>query len=144
MGGYDESCFFAWIWGIGKALVAGERDGLGTMVHIGGDHWVAIALDFEQSLVWYGDSFGQKPVEEVTSVLDWWTFHHTGWKFAYRNMKISTQTDGFSCGLLGSNALAHFYLPETHPLIDVATVDTERVHILLKVGQRHLDQAEVH
>ena len=143
-GEYDESRFFAWIRGIGKALVAGEWDRLGTMVHIGGDHWVAIALDFEQSLVWYGDSFGRKPVEEVTSVLDWWTFHHTGCKFAYRNMKISTQTDGFSCGLLGSNALAHFYLPETHPLIDVATVDTERVRILLKVGQRHLDQAEVH
>jgi len=72
-GEYEESHVFAWIQGIGTALVTGERDGLGTMVNIGGDHWVAIAIDFELSLVWYGDSFGQRPVEEVTSVLDWWT-----------------------------------------------------------------------
>src|ERR1700679_1158041 len=104
-GEYAESRAFTWIRGIGKALVAGERDGLGTMVNIGGDHWVAIALDFKQSLVWYGDSFGRKPVEEVTSVLNWWSFHHTGCQFAYRSMVISTQTDGFSCGLLGTNAL---------------------------------------
>lgn len=142
-GEYDEGRGFMWIRGIGNALVAGERDGLGTMVNIGGDHWVAIALEFKQSLVWYGDSFGRKPVEEVTSVLNWWTFHHTGRQFAYCNMTISAQTDGFSCGLLGTNALAHFYLSEAHPLINTGTVDTERVRILLRVIQRHLDQAGV-
>jgi hypothetical protein len=142
-GEYDESRAFAWIRDIGKALVMGERDGLGMMVNSEGDHWVAIALDFERSLVWYGDSFGRKPIKEVTSVLDWWTFHHSGNKFVYRTLEISTQKDGFSCGLLGPNALCHFYLPEAYPLIDVARVDTERVQILLKVAQRHLDQAEV-
>jgi hypothetical protein len=142
-GEYDESRAFTWIRAIGKALVAGERDGLGTMVNIEGNHWVEIALDFKQSLVWYRDSFGRKPVEEVTSVLNWWTFHHTGCQFTYRNMKISTQTDGFSCGLLGTNALAHFYLPKGHTLVNAATVDTERVRILLRVVQRHLDQAKV-
>jgi hypothetical protein len=55
--------------------VTDKRYGLGTMVNVGGDHWVAIALDFEHSAVWYGDSFGRRPVEEVTSVLNWWTFH---------------------------------------------------------------------
>jgi hypothetical protein len=58
-GEYDGSCVFAWIQGIGVALVMGECDSLTTMVNIGGDHWVAIALDFEHSVVWYGDSFGQ-------------------------------------------------------------------------------------
>jgi len=113
------------------------------MVNIEGDHWVAITLDFEKSLVWYGDSFGQKPVKEVTSVINWWTFHHTGVKFSYHNLKTTLQKDGFSCGLLGPNALGHFYWPEKYPLIDVANVDTERIQILLKVIWRHLDQAEV-
>lgn len=58
-------------------------------------------------------------------------------------MKISTQTDGFLCGLLDTNALARFYLPKDHPLINVATVDTEHVRIPLRVVQRHLDQAKV-
>ena len=107
--------------------MVGERDGLGTMVNIGGDHWVAIALDFKQSLVWYGDSFGRKPVKEVTSVINWWTFHHTGCQFTYQNLKISSQADGFSCGLLGTNVLGHFYWPEKYPLINVATVNTECV-----------------
>ncbi|KIM80018.1 hypothetical protein PILCRDRAFT_89854 [Piloderma croceum F 1598] len=77
-GKYEESQHFAWIRGIGEALVSGDQDGLGTMVNISGDHWVSIALDFEESLIWYDDSFRQDAVEEVTSVVDWWTFHHTG------------------------------------------------------------------
>jgi len=53
-GEYDESCGFAWVHGIGKALVARDCDGLGTMVNIDGDHWVAFTLNFEQAtgLVW--------------------------------------------------------------------------------------------
>jgi hypothetical protein len=134
-GEYEGSRHFAWIRNIGEALVSGDRDGLGTMTNIGGDHWVAIALDFEESLIWYGDSFRQKPVEEVTSVVNWWTFHHTGRNFTYRMLKISSQNDGFSCGLLGPNALFHFYLPDKYPLVDVAKVDAERVQLLLRVVQ---------
>ncbi|KIM89787.1 hypothetical protein PILCRDRAFT_49180, partial [Piloderma croceum F 1598] len=126
---------------IGEALVSGDRDGLGTMVNIGGDHWVSITLDFEESLIWYGDSFGQDAAEEVTSVVEWWTFHHTGRKIGSRKLKISSQKDGFSCGLLGPNALFHFYLPDLYPLIDVTKVDTERVRLLVRVAQRHLDQS---
>jgi hypothetical protein len=142
-GEYEDSRSFAWVRGIGEALVNGERDGLGTMVNIGGDHWVAIALDFAQSVVWYGDSFGQEPVDEVTSVINWWTHHHTGYEFLYRKLKIASQKDGFSCGLIGPNALGHFYLPETYPLINTAQVDTERVSVLLRVVRRHLDQVDV-
>jgi hypothetical protein len=94
-------------------------------------------------LIWYGDSWGRKPVDEVTSILDWWTFYHTGNKFTYQKLKISSQTDSFSCGLLGANGLGHFYLPEKYPLIDVAKVDTKGVRVLLRVVQRHLDHAEV-
>ena len=88
---------------------------------------MAITLDFENSAIWYGDSFGWRPVDEVTSVLDWWTFHHTCVKFVYWTLKISPQKDGYSCSLLGTNALFHFYLPEAYPLIDVARVDAEQV-----------------
>jgi hypothetical protein len=94
--------------------VAGEHDSLGTMVNIRENHWVAIAFDFEQSLIWYRDSWGRKPVDEVTSILDWWMFYHTGNKFTYQKLKILSQMDSFSCGLLGANGLGHFYLPEKY------------------------------
>lgn len=111
-GEYDESATFAWIRSIGEALEVGKRAGLGTMININNDQWVAIALDFKYSLVWYGDLIGGDTDNAVKSVIDWWTFHHTGREFNYRKMKISTQADGYSCGLLGPNALGHFYLLE--------------------------------
>lgn len=86
---------------------------------------MAIALDFSQSVVWYGDSFWQELVDEVTSVINWWTHHHTGYEFLYRKLKITSQKDGFSCRLIGLNALGHFYLLETYPLINTAQVHTE-------------------
>jgi hypothetical protein len=138
-GEYGESHSFEWVQGIRKALVTGEKDGLGTMVNVGGNHWIALALDFTKSLIWYGDSLGRKPAKQVTSVVNWWTFYHTGTKFAYQKLKILSQTDGYSCGLLGTNALGNFYLLEKYPLIDAAKVDTERVRVLLQVVQRHLD-----
>ena len=43
------------------------------------------------------------------------------------------QEDGFLCGLLTYNALAHEANPEKHPLIDAAVVDDPRLEILLAV-----------
>ena len=83
-----------------------------------GDHWAAIILDFEYSADWYGDSFRQRPVEEVTLVL---ASHHTGVKFVYQRLKISPQKDGYSCSLLGTNMLFQFYVPDAYPLFDVVS-----------------------
>jgi hypothetical protein len=70
----QEPNFISYGWA--EALVAGEHDSLETMVNIRENHWVAIAFNFEQSLIWYRDSWGQKPVDEVTSILDWWMFYN--------------------------------------------------------------------
>jgi hypothetical protein len=70
-GTYKESKTFTPAWSIGKALEAGERSAMGMMVNIHSDHWIAVAIDFQASTVWYGDRFGYDPAEEVTSVLDW-------------------------------------------------------------------------
>ena len=105
-GQYSESHTFTWIWGVGTALVMGECHGLRTMVNTGGDHWVAIALDFEHSVICYGDSFGQRPVKEVTWVFNWWTFHHAGNKFIDCILKITTQKNWYLCSLLGTNVYA--------------------------------------
>lgn len=82
-GEYEESRKFLNTHRLGEGLERGESNGLGTIVHIGGDHWVAIALEFKTSLFWYGDSLGKKPAEEVMSVIIWWTQHHSGQIFKY-------------------------------------------------------------
>jgi hypothetical protein len=69
-GEYEQSQCFAWIRGIGEALALGDCDGLGTIINKGGDHWVAVAVDFKESLIWYGDSFRQDAVEDFMSVMD--------------------------------------------------------------------------
>jgi hypothetical protein len=142
-GQYDQSNHFACVRSIAQALKVGERDGLGTMVNIHDDHLVALTFDFKESPVCYGDSFSQPAVEEVTSVINWWMFHHTRREFGYQMMKVSAQKDGFLCGLLRTNGLGHFYLPEKYLLIEVAKVDAEHIWVLLRVVERHLDQAEV-
>jgi hypothetical protein len=139
---YNQSRAFARPHGVALALEVGERDGLGLGINIEGDHWVSAALDFKNSMIYYGDPLNGDPTDKVQSVLNWWTFHHTGQKFAYQKLKVTIQRDGFSCGLLAPNGLAHFYLPNEYLLISAAEVDTERVQILLRVVQRHLYQAE--
>ena len=142
-GQYNEAQTFVRARSVGEALVAGERDGLGMMANINDNHWVALAIDFQKSVISYGDPFNKPPLLEITSVVNWWTFHHTGQEFSYQKMKVSPQQDGFSCGLLSPNALGHFYLPMEIPLINTADVNKERVRVLLRVVKQHLDQVEV-
>ena len=54
------------------------------------------------------------------------------------------QEDGFSCGLLGFNALAHCADLEKYPLIAATKVDDTRLEILLAVIKHHSDQMVSH
>lgn len=122
---YDTSQAFAQPRSVALRLEAGEHNGLGIVMNIGGDHWVTVALDFTNSLIFFSDPFHNEPINKVTSVINWWTFHHTGRRFNWRKMKVTAQKDSFSCGLLAPNGLAHFYLPDTYQMISAAKVDTE-------------------
>jgi hypothetical protein len=42
-----------------------QKDGFDTMMHINGDHWIAIMHNFKNSLIWYDNSFGNAAVEDV-------------------------------------------------------------------------------
>jgi hypothetical protein len=75
---YDESRAFACPRGVVLALEVGECDGLGLEINIEGDHWVSAVLDFKNSVIYYGDPLNGDPTDKVQSVLNWWTFHHTG------------------------------------------------------------------
>jgi hypothetical protein len=110
----------------GQALNSGTRDAIGFLTNIG-NHWVAIALDFSNSRILYGDPFKNPPKKSMIDTLNWWTHHLSGRAFSHGNLDISLQpmSDTFSCGLLAPNSLAHHFLSDQYPLIDPKNVDNE-------------------
>jgi hypothetical protein len=136
---YRESQSFRWTRRQGQILVDRVRTHLGFIANSGGDHWVAVVLDFEANLIWHGDSLGRSIHPELRAVLEWWTYQHTATAFSLRTLPITQQRDGFSCGLLAYNSLAHFFLQT--PLMDASRVAEERLKILISICHRHQDQS---
>lgn len=143
-GEYAESNYFAHARGLGEALSSGRQESVLLIKNIGNKHWVSFDLNFKDSCIRYGDSFGEEPPVELMLAVEWWTYHHTGRQFASQKLEITTQEDGFSCGLLAFNALAHRADPKKYPLIAATEVDDARLEILLAVIERHSDQIVSH
>ncbi|KAF8219178.1 hypothetical protein L208DRAFT_1342484, partial [Tricholoma matsutake] len=105
--------------------------------NLGGDHWVALILDFQQELIWYGDSLGNVISEEWRKMLDWWTHLHMGRQFDHEPLPITHQQDSFSCGLLAWNVLAVFLFKDRSTLINAGNVAEECLKLLLWVIGQH-------
>jgi hypothetical protein len=125
---------------IGVDMGNGTHKELQYLMNLYNEHWVAVVLDFENLEILYGDSMGGEPSEDLKEILSWWTHIHSGRKFTYGELEITLQRDGFSCGLLAWNALAHRSLPHKHALIDAQEVDDARLKVMLKVIDRHNDR----
>lgn len=138
-GEYEESKYFAHTRRLGKELSSGARKSVLLLKNLDNEHWVALDLNFKESYIRYGDSFGEEPPPELMCAVDWWTYHHTGQEFGHSKLAITCQEDGFSCGLLAYNCLAHRANPTKHPLIEATKVDDARLEILLAVIRRHTD-----
>ncbi|KAJ8579778.1 hypothetical protein M405DRAFT_754106 [Rhizopogon salebrosus TDB-379] len=140
-GQYKADRYFTHTREIGHALSTGLRSQIGCIANINGNHWVAFVLDFRQRSILIADSLGVD-VGDLLNVLHWWTSHHTGHHFTQQSLAITHQLDGFSCGLLSFNALAHHFLPDTNPLIgaDASAVANGRLRMMLDVAARHFDQ----
>jgi hypothetical protein len=113
-----------------------------ALSNVGGNHWVAIVLDFEKATIQYGDSLGGHINEQLKDVLGWWTHYHTGHIFTHFNLPITRQHDSHSCGLLAWNALAAYLLEGTE-LLRPADVVEERLKVLLRVVDHHYACREV-
>ncbi|TFK81825.1 hypothetical protein K466DRAFT_437998, partial [Polyporus arcularius HHB13444] len=128
--------------GVGTALQQGERREVGFLINVSSNHWVAMVVDFERQKVLYGDSLGSAaPVAEIVDVLTWWIAQHSSVPFTWCELPITHQTDGFSCGILSWNALAHYFLPDLYKLSGarLSDVDGLRLSTFLDIVHRHLD-----
>jgi hypothetical protein len=69
--------------------------------------------------------------------LDWWIHLHTNGQFDHRNLPITLQQDGYSCGILAWLALVTFLLRGKYLLVDASQVAEERLKVLVRVVEKH-------
>lgn len=138
--GYLEKRDYQWLRNLGQKLTMGLHEQLAVITNIGGNHWVAIAVDFKAQEILYGDSLGHTITDELRNIINWWTYLHTGHHFMHRHLPITHQLDGFSCGILAWNALATFFLQPCCQLMDPKRARVERLEVLLAILERHNGQ----
>jgi hypothetical protein len=63
--GYEEQeqymthTSYRWLRALGQAFGTGTREQLAFIGLIGGNHWIAVVIDFKEGTVYYGDSLGE-------------------------------------------------------------------------------------
>ena len=117
---YGTDSSYKWLRDLGTDLGSHYHSHLVTISNINQNHWGAIIVDFDQKLVRYGDSMDRLVKAGVKSVLNWWLYIHTGQGFAYTKLPMTCQEDSHSCGILAWNAIAHYFFPKRHPLMDAS------------------------
>ncbi|KZP08149.1 hypothetical protein FIBSPDRAFT_761876 [Athelia psychrophila] len=140
---YAEARAFEAVREAGEGLSDGRHEQLATVTHRDG-HWLRVVVDAENDQILYGDSFGEAIDSEMKTVLMWWTQLHTGRTFTVVPLTLTHQIDGYSCGLLAWNGVAHHLYPLKYPLIKADTVDDGRLEVLLKIMSHHQDRVRVH
>lgn len=68
---YATKSKYNWMQKKGQEFGTGILDKLATITNVGGNHWVAVVIDFQLSQILYGDSLGGTITEEIEKVLNW-------------------------------------------------------------------------
>ncbi|KAJ7789737.1 hypothetical protein B0H14DRAFT_3502624 [Mycena olivaceomarginata] len=110
---YKSSQSFRWIRDVADDLVRNEAALIST-AHLGQinnePHWIGFVFDFSHptAVIHYGDSFGEPMPASLLAACRWWIAQHSEAQLVLKDLPISTQSDGFSCGMLVDNSLQHF------------------------------------
>ncbi|THH14089.1 hypothetical protein EUX98_g9651 [Antrodiella citrinella] len=126
---------------VGTSLQCGRLRSIGGIFHVNNNHWVALVADVEEKIIYYGDSLDYSTSSAYDYVagkvhaqaVAWWLGVHGIDGMLFDRLPISLQDDGYSCGLMSLNALAHHYLPKRHPLIHTSYVDVSRMDVLYRI-----------
>ncbi|KAL0949786.1 hypothetical protein HGRIS_009824 [Hohenbuehelia grisea] len=81
-------------------------------VHVNGNHWICVYVDFEKRTYGYGDSlsgfFSIPPLRFFNSLNTWLKKTFSGrFKNQGESMPCGSQSDSFSCGIVAANAIEH-------------------------------------
>jgi hypothetical protein len=140
---YATASSYNWLRTKGQEFGTGVLDKLATITNVGGNHWVAVVIDFRLSQILYGDSLGGTITVEIKTVLNWWVHYHTSHQFTTNRLPITRQRDGYSCGMMAWNAVATEVLPKNYMLMKSDSVADERLKMFLRVSECHNDKVGV-
>lgn len=144
---YATAKTFRFVRGTGTVL-ANSSGALGSILHVRGNHWVSIVVDFAKQQILYGDPKGQPIDPLVRDVVLWWAAEHSGVAFTVEELTHTVQPDkdNENCGILAFNSLAHHVFPETYMLAGSGTEELadERLRWLHRVLERHIHFPKVH
>jgi len=129
---------------LAQDLATGIHDMLAMVGNVDGDHWIALMVNFRQHKVYYGDSAGHPINKELRTAYTWWFSEHNEHEFEWVQIDITEQEDGYLCGLLATNALAHVLDPNQFDLMDAKVVDAERVNVLKRVIRQHNEKVRTY
>jgi hypothetical protein len=120
---------------LGADLSSGAKSRLGMIWFIKRCHWCSmdITADTSERTILYGDPEGDEAPDWLREATIWWLSKHVEGSFEWGILPCPTQRDGFSCGILAKNALAHRFIPRKFPLIDTSS-DQEVAIARLKAG----------
>ena len=132
-----------WMIADRDAHAAGHLSSLGLVFNLNNNHWVAAVIDLSNQTILYADSLQSPIPPQLVAQLHWWLSLFSPTPYNIVTLPCTTQglMDSYSCGLLSSNALAHHYLPEAHPLIPASDVDAGRMDMLRRIwkhSERHV------
>jgi hypothetical protein len=123
---------------IGKELESGIRSMVAGIVHINGNHWVAVVIEFKKRIVYFGDPDSAHIPLNIKNALIWWLSHHSKDTFTFAPLAYTPQQDSYSCRLLSTNAILHHFLPTEFPLIPGKKNHISRMKIFIEVAKQHL------
>ncbi|KAJ7789162.1 hypothetical protein B0H14DRAFT_3574828 [Mycena olivaceomarginata] len=108
-------------------------------------HWIGFVFDFSHptAVIHYGDSFGEPMPASLLAACRWWIAQHSEAQLVLKDLPISTQSDGFSCGMLVDNSLQHFVDSQILLSMPSASFVDARLEAFNKIGRWTLDRLEV-
>ena len=107
----------------------------------GRGHWVPYTVNPRSSSISYGDPLGGPIPMDLFATLQWWLLDlrrmmglSTDNAVTLVPLSVTPQTDGFSCGILSTNAIGH-HLHGTFPLVgrDPASIKAYRIERTIEI-----------
>ncbi|KAJ7873026.1 hypothetical protein B0H13DRAFT_1895135 [Mycena leptocephala] len=120
---YETSPKYRKLRELGEDIANGGEKQLATVANVGGDHWIALIVDFTSKAV--------KPTTGGSGSIIYST------EFGWVTLPCLRQRDGHNCGLFAANRVAYYIDPNTNPLSDPQRCDDERLMTVAKILDRH-------
>ncbi|KAF8177946.1 hypothetical protein K438DRAFT_1605694 [Mycena galopus ATCC 62051] len=134
---YETSPKYRKLRELGENIANGGAEQFATVANVGGDHWIALIVNFTSKAVYYFDSLKQPIDSELREAYDWWILQHHGTEFGWVTLPCLRQLDGHNCGLFAANRVAYYIDQDAYPLLDPQGCDDERLNTLAKILDRH-------